>query len=519
MTAADIAHWQRTQKGPGKIVAVLLSDDYPTELRVDAARALVEMERVDVDGVEQLGLALDRLVEAEPSGAATIVDGLAPRLVEVLSEPAATPEGDDGATSAPPQRQVRAKDAAFRVSARASAPTKASLGRAILDWFAADYARRAMLGVVSAEQAAEAFGDEGALMLVRAMSERMPKEMLPRMTQRAAELGSPATRSAAADRVVAIERAMEGPEFLAWLEAQIRRTLTRDGNEPDAARVQLTAALNREKFINDGALPAMRFLADQPAVAERLLQIAETPTPAGLEGEVREGFEARRARALAALEGKTTPEQVGRLLALATGADVPLPVRDLAFNRLADAGSAEAIAPMWPLVQAVAAPGASRDEVERVRLLRMKAGELVLVLGKADGMRELLRRLPRGNAASYEPDELQVYAYRIAEIPEPPLDEIRAELESPIWWRQVLAIYVVERAGAARDAEALESLAADASPTLGEGWSRVDPPRDTVGKVAAASVAALRERLARADQAAAEGGQGASALRANTEQR
>ncbi len=512
VTTADIAHWKRTQKGPGKIVAVLLSHEYPTELRVDAALALVEMERVDVDGVEQLGLAVERLAADDRARLGAIVDGLAPELVRLLAAGATPPAADaDPASAAPPLLQVRAKDAAFRVSAHASAGAKARLGRALLDWFAADYPRRAMIGAVSAEQAAEAFGEEGAMMLVRAMTERMPKEMLPRMAERAAAIGNAATKSAAAERLVVIERAMEGPQFLGWLEGQIRKALTRDGQEPEAARVRLTAALNRERFINDGALPAMRFFADQPTIAERLLQIAESKPPAGLEGEVLEGFEQRRARALAALEGKTKPEHVARLLPLALDADAPLPVRDLAFNRLADAGNKEAIAPMWPLVSAVAAPDAPREESERVRLLRMKAGELVLKLGQGEALRELLRRLPYGNAAAYEPDELMVYAYRIAEMREPPAAELRAELESPIWWRQVLAIMYLEKAGASSDVATLEGLGADTSPTVGEAWSRGEPARDTVGKVATAAVVALRERLARAEQGAAEGGQGASA--------
>ncbi|MBC7173459.1 MAG: hypothetical protein H5U40_13550, partial [Polyangiaceae bacterium] len=422
VTPADIEHWERTQKGPGKIVAVLLSDDYPTDLRVAAAVALVDMERNDVEGIEQLGLAIDRLAEEDPAAVIAIVDGTTPELVRILGENV-TPQAGAPA-SAPPSLQIRAKDAAFRLSQRGSDASKAHLGRAILDWFAVDYARRAMAGRVSAEQAAELFGDAGAQMLVSAMHERMPKEMLPRIVERAVELGSASTKAAAAERIIAVERAMESAEFLVWLESQIHTALSRDGAEPDPARVTGTAMLNRERFINDGALPAMRFLADQRAVADRLLEIAASNAPAGYEGEVLEAFEIRRARALSALEGKAKPEHVARLLPLALGTDVPVGVRDLAFNRLADAGSVEAIAPMWPLVQAVAAPDASREETARVRLVRMKAGELVLRLGRADTVTELLRRLPRGNAAAFEPDELIVYAHRAAEMDAPPTAEL-----------------------------------------------------------------------------------------------
>lgn len=44
VTTEDIDYWMGTQKGPGKIVAVLLADKYEDELRVHAALALVRME-------------------------------------------------------------------------------------------------------------------------------------------------------------------------------------------------------------------------------------------------------------------------------------------------------------------------------------------------------------------------------------------------------------------------------------------------------------------------------------------
>jgi hypothetical protein len=335
------------------------------------------------------------------------------------------------------------------------------------------------------------------------MTERMPKDMLPRMAERAAELGRAETKTLAATRILEIEEAMEGEPFVAWLEDQIRRALTRDGQAPEEARVEAAARLNRERFINDGALPAMKFLAGEPAVADRLLEIAASKAPAGLEGDLREAFEARRARALAALEGKAKPEHVARLLPLALSSEVPLSVRDLAFNRLADTGSQDAIAPIWALVEATPAAGASREDIEEARLLRMKAGELALKLGGPSMIDELLRRLPRGRDVPFEPDELEVYAGRMSEMTEPPNDAMREALSSHIWWRKVLGIFYFQRAGSASDASALDELGNDMTSTVGDGWSRGEAPRDTVGKVATAAAAALRERLAQADQAVA----------------
>ena len=43
----NIEHWKHTQRGPRKIMTVLVGTNYPQPLRVHAARALVEMNRND----------------------------------------------------------------------------------------------------------------------------------------------------------------------------------------------------------------------------------------------------------------------------------------------------------------------------------------------------------------------------------------------------------------------------------------------------------------------------------------
>ena len=89
------------------------------------------------------------------------------------------------------------------------------------------------------------------------------------------------------------------------VEAGGRATVTLEaaGEAPDEKRVSSLALLNRENYINQGALPAMRHLGDQPAVATRLLRIADTkPGPNDAESWA-DRLNARRATALKALEG------------------------------------------------------------------------------------------------------------------------------------------------------------------------------------------------------------------------
>ena len=75
----DIEYWKGTVKGPGKIIAVMLADKYPMELRTQAALALVDMERTDRDGTAELQQALQRLDDSERARSSIARHGARPR--------------------------------------------------------------------------------------------------------------------------------------------------------------------------------------------------------------------------------------------------------------------------------------------------------------------------------------------------------------------------------------------------------------------------------------------------------
>jgi len=179
---------------------------------------------------------------------------------------------------------------------------------------------------------------------------------------------------------------------------------------------------------------------------------------------------------------------------------------NLVLDFEADAGELSVVPSLLPLVEATPGPRATREEAERTRLLRVKAAELVLRLEGPAGYDRLIRHLPKGSGAAFEPDELGVYAGQLAAMSSPPA-QVRADLDSYLWWRRVVAIFYLEQAGALADAHLLEELAGSRVPTVGEGWARRDPPQDTVGKVAEAAVKALRERLERAEAAPDQAGE------------
>jgi len=469
VTESDLTTWKGTVKGPGKMVAVMLANKYSMPLRTAAALGLVDMERQDVDGVVELQKALQQL---DHNTRNAIIKGLAPGLIGQMR--------GDGTIDAntPPPRQVRAKDAAFVLIPTAEPETRQLLTEAVVRWYTADFNGRSLAGNYSAEQVVRALGSAAASILVDALGPKLPQQALVKLAELIGQLGDPATKKRAAQKMVDIEREMLGKPFMDWLKAQIRAQLAQTGQKADAARVDKTALLNRNRFIDQGAVPAMKHLADQPEVAGRLLAIASNKDPALAD---------RRTRALQALEGRAREEHLDALLALALDSEAPSSVRDYAFDRVGDIRSPRSLAPMWELV--------GNPEEPR---LRWRAGELVLAIGGSAVLTEFFSKLPEGDV-SYEPEELEGYASRMGQMTPLPTAFVTNQLESPDWWDRVIALHYFQRKGAEADVARLERLLGDTAEPSGERWQT----GDTVAKVAKQAIAGLRERIGHAKGPAA----------------
>ena len=465
VTDNDVETWKGTVKGPSKMVAVLLADKYDLELRTRAALALVEMQRSDIDGTGELLSTLQKL-DADTRG--KVLAGLVPGLTKLMNEGKVEP-----GTEAPPG-QVRAKDAAFALISQAapSPETRKGLTGALMGWYVTDFDGRSLAGAYSAEQVVRALGASAASNLVDALNARSPQQALIKLAELIAQVGDVDTKKRAAHKLVEIEAEMQATPFLDWLKGQINEQLAAGGQKADPARVEKTALLNRDKFIDEGVIPAMRHLADQPEIANRLLAIAQQPDPA---------LAVRRTRALQALQGKARDEHLDSLLAIALDPNAPIQVRDYAFDRVGDTQSARAIPALWPLVQN------AQDQ-----RLRWRAGELVLALGGSNVLAEFFSKLPSGPDVKYEPEELEGYATRLGQMTPLPRQVAQAQLSSPNWHARVLALQFFARKGVQADSRLIEPLAADSSPTKGTRW----PKDSTVGKVASQAIAGLRERLA-----------------------
>ncbi len=496
VTAEDIETWKGTVKGPGKIKAVLLSESYPMELRTQAAVALVEMEPRQspepVDGIAELQEAIGQLDDETKR---QIIDGMVPQLEELMrgGDTAET----DGGGSGPPDLQVRAKDAAYLLIASAEGQSRERLVNAVVGWYVADFNGRNLAGNYSAEQIIRSLGTPAAGMLVDALNPQMPQPALIKLAELISQLGDEETKERAATVLVEIEQHMEGDEFLEWLKGKVVDAI--HAQDPDAEvdqeRVAAVANLNRENFINDGALPAMKHLATQDVVRERLLAIAS------MESEKTGPMATRRQRALQAMEGNAAEAHLDRLMALALSEDSPIGVRDYAFDRVGDIRSARAIPQLWPLV----ADGS--DDNQRIR---WRAAEMILQIGGPEVVGEFFAKLPTEEGTKYEPEELEGYATRISQMNPPPSRVVRAQLNSPQWFDRVIALRYFERKGSRRDIRSMRRLRRDDAAVVGEAWEELEI--EDVGDVAEKAIEGLNERLSageegeNAEESAEDGG-------------
>jgi hypothetical protein len=459
----DIEYWKGTVKGPGKIIAVMLAAKYPMELRTQAAIALIDMERTDRDGTSELQQALQRLDDQER---AELITGMVPGLEALMKQ------SDPSAPGAASPRQTRAKDAAFLLVTNAPAPIKTKLTDDVIAWYMEDFNGRSLAGNYSAEQVVRALGPAAAKELQKGLKARMPAAALVKMAQLIGQVADPNAKKEAGAKLVAIADEMDGKDFLAWVRQSVKDQAERTGVKLDAKKLEQVAEGNRENFINDGAVPAMKFLADAPVVKKRLLQIASTPMPADKDAT-------RRVRALQALEGKVDQGDLHQVLPLALDKGNPTAVRDYAFDRIGDIRSPEALPELWPLVSSTEDPR-----------LRWRAGELVLAIGGTVVVPDFFARLP--TTADYPIEELEGYASRLGQITPSPAETVRAQLGSPNWYARVIALKFYERKGSLDDVKRIEALTGDKASVKGPRWGKTK----TVGDVASEAATAAKQRLA-----------------------
>ena len=182
----------------------------------------------------------------------------------------------------------------------------------------------------------------------------------------------------------------------------------------------------------------MKWLADEPVVKARLLELASTKarTPAG---------DTRRMAALAALEGKVdlgrsaTPSWGSRSIPRALPRCATTPSTAWATSRARRRCPSSG---RWlPAATTPACVGGP--------------GELVLAIGGSAVVGEFFSKLP--SAGEYPQEELEGYATRMGQMTPLPTAALREQLSGSAWYNRVIAIRFFERKGSAGDVAKLEA--------------------------------------------------------------
>ncbi len=482
VTAEDIEEWKGTVKGPQKICAVIGSDRYPIELRAQAAFALVELDReIDVGRGEQAGVivlqqTLQRIENEEVRK--DIVDAMVDRVIALMdnTDRPQTDEPVDPNFTGPPMHQIRAKDAAYILANpnMSRRETRFRLIDSIVDWYVDDFNQRNLTGRFTAQQVIRALGSRAASKLVDALNARLPEQTLHQITELIAQLGNAETRRAAGDRIVAVEREMEGTEFNEWIQGEIRTRLQGRSEEISDERLRQSATENQARMLT-GALLAMKTIASEPVVGERLVEIAEdTNAPT-----------VRRTQALLALEGNPPASALSLIASLATTRTLDPGLRTAAFDRLTDLRNRDALTHLWPLIELAATTAAETRE-------RGMATDVGLIISGPEGVSEVLSRLPSDRSPYYSSQELNGYGLAIAQMNPAPMELMRGLLGSPNWWIRIVALRFLQHGGSEEDIARMEGLASDSAATNGPDWLQLN----TVGKVSEHALEQLRTRLA-----------------------
>ena len=345
--------------------------------------------------------------------------------------------------------QVTAKDHAVALAPHVGADVRAQLGEAVLAWHVRDVARRRDLGRAGIREAFAVFGDDRSRLLDALGPRRGPTDL-----GAAAELlADGPLRARAAARLLETETALRGESFETWLRERLREgAYLRGLRDLPPARLEAAVELNRRNFL-EGVLFGMRLFCAERAVADRLMAIgAEDPD------------DQLRTRALVALEGCAAARHVDALIALGFDANVPVSVRDYAFDRLAEIDDPRITERLWrELPTAADGPLGWR--------LRWRLGSLLLSRVDASAVPRFFAAL--SEHGEYASVELNDYAERLADLGDAATRALRDALSSDRWFVRVIALLAlpVSEGSALRD---------DGAPLNGPHWG----DWQTVGDVA-----------------------------------
>jgi hypothetical protein len=472
VSEADVHRWETTEAGPDKLYAIVTHDKYSWAMREEAALSLVRMKprsgkRV---GLEYLALGYDTQLGRVP-GALTvinedsrrkIVDGIAPKLVEMMSEPPPAKPADG--TAVPPDPSVPYKDAAFALISPLGKveneppmandeATKASLTGAITQWVQTDFEDRIdnssqQYGV---EQIMRFLGAPAVKILPATINETSTK--VDRACALIADIGDDDTKKRASEALVAMAKKIDSPD---WIEKQ--RPLVDDANKkqhidatPDQVKAQLVSYQESEL---EKVFTNMKRVGMRPAI-EYCLTYAHDKTKS----------EKMRTDALAALENrvdKTVQKDVDAIFDIIRDDSNPDKVRGLALNRFGELPKEVIVPKLYSLFTG------------KKWQVRVDAAKLVLKTMTPKDLPDFFRHLPQDEKTKMALAEPITYAqFIMAMDPQHPRDALKGYLESKDLSAKLTAIASYYQVKKSEAGSTLASLEDDKQPV-----SKCDPADD-----------------------------------------
>jgi len=289
LTSHDLDAFQTTATGPTKIRAVLEDGSRDPELRTRAAMLLLDLDRRDLHGPDELQRELTSLGD----------DSLARLALPLSRALLARMQTEPG--KVPGRGAVRAKDAAERALELLAPEQRRILGEMLIRWIVADVAKRADTGKSSLEALSGKLGANAAPPLLHGLRSDVPLPDLVRLSVLLDRHATPALRAETASRLLDISAHLHTPQ---------------------------------------GLLPALGHFAEQPGVRQRLVATARDKARSVED----------RAEALTLLEGHATAAELLPLLGLALDEREEVTLRELAVTRAGETGSSEALPGLLMLV-------------------------------------------------------------------------------------------------------------------------------------------------------------------------
>jgi hypothetical protein len=392
----DIQRWETTERGPDKLVAVIIHDKYEPELRVDAALALVRMRP---RGGRRIGITMmvDAVAQLPKDIRRTVIGGMVPTLVTELSQPPPVAQGNQ---PPPPDGTIPFKDAAFALLQTPSERTydksvlvadeqqRQALLNALATWTATDFQHRydnasQMYGV---EQVIKFIGAPAAKLLPPLIRDDQRK--IPELARLIAANGDKETKEVASKRVVAVASYTASQKWIDNLKPTVEEANRAAKLKPNEAQfnAQLVAAQDEQLKRLFGA---MRKIGGRASV-DFCLEYASN----------KDNNADRRSLAVAALEGnfeQRNPQDVKRILDLAAADDTPDKVRDLAFRRVGEMPREKVISKLYEIFKS--------DRWQA----RWVAAQYAIRMSNTSHIPEIMEHLPRGGAPVFAMTEALSY--------------------------------------------------------------------------------------------------------------